>query len=138
MKEFRVQNIHGDLIGKIQLTDEWVDSITKVREALLLIPLIYKPSVELLAFTLSPQPAREAVPEGPIDFRDLTQVVSFKDFTYDHTYKIQEKTLLQPQLEAKGYTDCQWGPGETDSFGPLTRVCKARDQDGHLIHFVYG
>jgi hypothetical protein len=72
------------------------------------------------------------------EYYDLTIVVNFKDFKYDENYRQQEIDLLQPQLEALGYTDIKWGDGERDSFGPLTRTCTAKNRYGLVDHFFYG
>jgi len=72
-------------------------------------------------------------------YEDLEHVISFKNFDYcGATYYNQEVEILQPQLEKLGYTEIKWLPGESDSFGPLSRVCRAFDKDGELHWFVYG
>jgi hypothetical protein len=68
----------------------------------------------------------------------LESVIDFADFKYDHTYREQEGVLLVPQLEALGYTHITWQPGEYDSFGPLTRVCRARNRFNEVVWFIYG
>jgi hypothetical protein len=74
--------------------------------------------------------------EMPID---LSTIISFAGFWNNHTaYRRGEIEILQPRLEAKGYMDVEWYPGETDSFGPLTRMCKALDPNGKTITFFYG
>lgn len=73
----------------------------------------------------------------PINFMPLHEVVSFEDYDFNGRLEQQEKEILQPQLEALGYTNISWEPGDEDSFGPLVRVCKAY-LDGKLIHLVYG
>jgi len=52
-------------------------------------------------------------------------------------YMTGEKDILQPRLEAKGYTNIIFSMGEYDSFGPLSRVVNAR-LNGERIKFIYG
>jgi hypothetical protein len=69
----------------------------------------------------------------------LPDIISFNKFDYSGaTYVNQEETILQPQLEKLGYTEIKWLPGESDSFGPLSRVCRAFDKEGELHWFYYG
>jgi hypothetical protein len=69
----------------------------------------------------------------------LPDIISFREFDYSvAVYVNQELTILQPQLEKLGYTEIIWLPGEEDSFGPLSRVCRAFDEDGNLHWFYYG
>ena len=73
------------------------------------------------------------------NYKDLEDVIDFEGFNYHpSSYQKEEVELLQPQLEALGYTEIRWLPGETDSFGPLTRVYRAFDKDGELHWFIYG
>ena len=73
------------------------------------------------------------------NYEDLITLISFEGFEWDSkTFYQQERDLLQPRMEALGYTEIIWLQGETDSFGPLTRVCRAFDKDGELHWFVYG
>jgi hypothetical protein len=69
---------------------------------------------------------------------NLMDLISFDGFGFDENYREQEKTILQPQLERLGYTDIQWGEGERDTWGPLTRTCRAYTRDGELTRFFYG
>ena len=73
----------------------------------------------------------------PIDYIDLTTVISFEGFNYADWFD-GERRWLQPRLEELGYTDVKWERGETDSFGPLTRVCVAKNPEGETVKFVYG
>jgi hypothetical protein len=73
----------------------------------------------------------------PIEYKDLQDVIDFTGFKHD-MYRTGEQAILQPQLEALGYTHIKWSMGEEDSFGPLTRVCMARDKNGVVSWFVYG
>jgi hypothetical protein len=72
----------------------------------------------------------------------LSTVISFAGFEFishgSHSFAEQEKTILQPRLEELGYTDIRWFEGETDSFGPLTRRCRAVNPDGDTVWFMYG
>lgn len=81
------------------------------------------------------------VTQHPTDrFENLYDFVAFDGFDFS-LYRKGELELLQPQLEAIGYYDIEWLPGETDSFGPLSRVCKAKIlKDGkiEIVWFMYG
>ena len=68
----------------------------------------------------------------------LSSVISLEGLTYGKGYRQQELDLLQPRLEALGYTEIEWGEGESDSFGPLTRVCQATNTSGVREYFFYG
>ncbi len=63
--------------------------------------------------------------------------VSFDGFDWDQ-YGTSEWEVLTPQLHDWGFREIKWGPGETDSFGPLSRVATMRDQDGSIVRFCYG
>lgn len=70
---------------------------------------------------------------------NIQDLISFKDFDFSTaTYRQQEIEILQPQLEAYGFTDINWYDGERDSFGPLTRMVSAVHPDGNLIEMFYG
>lgn len=76
--------------------------------------------------------------ENPaIEYKNLMDLIEFRDFEFGQ-YRTHEEIILQPQLKNLGYTDILWLPGETDSFGPLTRVCKAKNPGGEVVWFVYG
>jgi hypothetical protein len=79
------------------------------------------------------------VNEYPTDrYEDLMDFVSFDGFDFSTSkYRRDELELLQPQLEALGYYDIEWLPGETDSWGPLTRVCKAKILKNGVIEIVW-
>jgi hypothetical protein len=68
---------------------------------------------------------------------DLHKFISFEGFNYDNYY-VDEREILQPQLEELGFSEFEWSMGEADSFGPLTRVCKAKTSNDQIVHFVYG
>lgn len=72
-------------------------------------------------------------------YGDLSKLISFEGFSFARErYRRDELNILQPRLEDLGYHDIEWGPGETDSFGPLTRVCSAKTSTGHTVWFCYG
>jgi hypothetical protein len=73
----------------------------------------------------------------PCPYQDLSQVISFEGFSYPDYYR-GEREILQPRLEALGYTNVQWYMGEQDEFGPLSRVCYATKADGNIERFIYG
>jgi hypothetical protein len=78
-------------------------------------------------------------PPGPV-YIPLMTVIDFEGFEFlSHGgYIEQEREILQPRLEALGYSNIYWFEGETDSFGPLTRRCRAVDKRGDTVWFVYG
>lgn len=69
-------------------------------------------------------------------YEALQDYISFEGFSYA-IYYYGEQHLLQPQLEAIGYINVTWLPGEQDDFGPLSRVCRA-EKDGKTFWFSYG
>jgi hypothetical protein len=68
----------------------------------------------------------------------LGSVISLEGLKYGSGYRQEELDVLQPRLEALGYTEIEWGAGESDSFGPLTRVCQATNTFGVREFFFYG
>jgi len=76
-------------------------------------------------------------PDPPREYISLEDLISFQGFDYTQ-WLHGEEHILQPQLEAFGYTDIQWKQAEYDSFGPLTRTCKAKNSDGSAVWFIYG
>jgi len=73
--------------------------------------------------------------------QNLADIISFARFRFNvstSAIKRQEKEILEPQLVGLGYTDIEWSMGEEDSFGPLSRLCKAVDHNGDEVTFVYG
>jgi len=77
--------------------------------------------------------------KDPEEYEELTNIISFEGFDFDpKTYLDQEIDILTPQLKVLGYTEIRWLPGETDSFGPLTRICKAVSPAGKEVTFFYG
>lgn len=77
------------------------------------------------------------VKSPPIEYKDLVSIIGFEGFRYEH-YQVDEEMVLQPRMENLGYSHIKWLPGETDSFGPLSRVCMARNRNGEVVWFVYG
>lgn len=75
--------------------------------------------------------------EESVSYVDLTDVVNFEGFDWEKYYE-GERDILQPQLEALGYIRFEWGMGEQDSFGPLSRMCKALNTEGKVAWFFYG
>jgi hypothetical protein len=70
-------------------------------------------------------------------YYDLSSIISFDDFHFEN-YSEDEVSVLQPRLESLGYKNITWLKGETDSFGPLTRICHAYTADNQLTRFMYG
>jgi len=68
---------------------------------------------------------------------ELDEVISFEGFVFSKWYE-GEPQILQPRLEALGYTNVKWFMGERDSFGPLTRYCEATTPDGDRVKLWYG
>jgi len=79
------------------------------------------------------------MPNGELvrDYKDLYEYISFEGFHFADYYD-GEREILQPRLEALGYTDIKWSMGERDSFGPLTRVCRAVSVENKVTWFIYG
>lgn len=75
--------------------------------------------------------------ENTSPFEDLSDLIHFDGFDVDN-WRRSEMDLLEPRLRELGFSDIRWGPGETDSFGPLTRICTATDQNGIKRRFIYG
>jgi hypothetical protein len=74
-------------------------------------------------------------------YRNLGDVISFARFHFNvptSAIKRQEREILEPQLIDLGYTDITWWMGEEDSFGPLSRLCRAIDKHGDEVTFIYG
>jgi len=70
---------------------------------------------------------------------ELYELISFEGFSYAlDQYLIDEREILQPQLEALGYTRIIWVKGESDDFGPLTRVVVMTDPSGKRCYGIYG
>ncbi len=81
----------------------------------------------------------ENTSEGGPTYEELSNVISIEGLSWEpNRYLDDELNILQPRLVAVGYTEIEWGPGEHDSFGPLTRTCTARDAAGEVRAFIYG
>lgn len=76
-------------------------------------------------------------PDPPREYKDLMELIDFRDFEF-RNWRTGEEYVLKPQLVELGYHNVEFLPGETDSFGPLTRVCRAKDPGGNVVWFVYG
>ena len=63
--------------------------------------------------------------------------IDWSKFKYSDYYK-SEQDLIKPVLQNSGFTHVQFSMGEYDSFGPLTRVVIAKDNNGRVHKFVYG
>lgn len=70
-------------------------------------------------------------------YKDLFEIIDFGAFRFSE-YRDGEIEILQPQLEALGYTDIMWFDGEADFFGSLSRICRATHPDGNIEQFIYG
>lgn len=78
-------------------------------------------------------------PADAPEYEELSNVISLEGITFQReTYLDEELNILQPRLVALGYTQIRWSMGDSDAFGPLTRVCIARDAAGEVRRFVYG
>jgi hypothetical protein len=73
----------------------------------------------------------------PTEYIVLEEFIDFNGFDFNQ-WRTGETYILEPQLEKLGYTDIEWSMGEKDSFGPLTRVCKAKNSSGETMWFIYG
>lgn len=71
-------------------------------------------------------------------FTELYSVIPWPAaFDYSN-YRHDEAALLQPLLEAAGYRNVSFHMGECDSFGPVTRIVRARTSQGARVAFIYG
>lgn len=75
--------------------------------------------------------------ESSEEYLELMDHIDFAGFDFG-SYAQHEVELLQPKLMEQGYTNIRWMMGDYDSFGPLTRVCRAVAPDGKVVKFVYG
>lgn len=83
--------------------------------------------------------AHSFAPPDAIEYEELSNVISLEGIQYTRdTYLDDELNVLQPRLVSCGFTDIKWRMGDSDAFGPLTRVCTCRDAAGELRFFVYG
>jgi hypothetical protein len=73
------------------------------------------------------------------DAKDLMELLGDAASNFDFAeYVYGEKNILEPLLEAKGYTHVTFYMIEQDSFGPLIRGCAAIAPDGKRVRFFYG
>ena len=72
-----------------------------------------------------------------IEYKHLEDLIDFEGFSFDK-WRTGEVSILEPQLHKLGYHDLVWSMGDFDSFGPLTRVCKAKNSSGEVVWFIYG
>lgn len=64
--------------------------------------------------------------------------LSFNNFDWSRYWE-GESDILQPQIEDRGFIVLEWGRGETDSCGPLTREALLEHcVTGEKVIFVYG
>lgn len=73
--------------------------------------------------------------------QNLGEVISFARFHFNVSTSAimrQEKEILEPQLTDLGYSNITWLSGETDAFGPLSRLCRVTNSDGDEEVFFYG
>ena len=63
--------------------------------------------------------------------------LDWSQFSY-RDYKRCEKEVLEPQLKKLRFKNFFWFNGESDSFGPLTRMGNMNDPEGRTVSFVYG
>lgn len=70
-------------------------------------------------------------------YDSMIEGLSFEGFDWKNYWE-SEKEILQPQLEALGLTVEKWFNGETDSWGPLSRVALIVDAYGQRAYFIYG
>ena len=72
-------------------------------------------------------------------YPDLADIISFEGFSFESSkYITEELEILQPRMEALGYKEIVFFPGEVDSFGPLTRLVMCINPDGNQVTFIYG
>lgn len=71
------------------------------------------------------------------NFGELYDHIDMTGFDYGK-YREHEQSILKPRLEEKGFTDIKFIPGETDSFGPLSRGVRMTNKDGNRGTAWYG
>ena len=128
----------GDMFDVPDLRDRLVQRITEDRRGI--VPAVIAHDVEVVMEVLEVWLLQSYVREENVNAKEyimLTDLISFSYFDYGE-YIRDEKAILTPQLEHLGYTDIIWGSGEADSFGPLTRICRAKDKFGNAQYFMYG
>ena len=53
-------------------------------------------------------------------------------------YDKWEAEVAEPALHDLGFKQVRWHSGESDSFGPLSRVASCLDSDGNRVQLMYG
>lgn len=71
---------------------------------------------------------------------DLMKILPYSVWTLFSfsTWDEDEEKVLKPALKRLGYTDIYFFSGESDSFGPLTRIVRMTKKNGQRITAVYG
>lgn len=72
-----------------------------------------------------------------IQYKELGDTISFEGFEFNNHID-GENNILKPRLEEAGFHNVRFYDGERDSFGPLSRVCYATDEQEKIHHFIYG
>lgn len=76
--------------------------------------------------------------EGERKYLDDDQI-DMSGLSYDRwSFYDEEVSILQPRLEAMGFTVLAWFNGEADSFGPLIRCARMSHPEHGRVTFVYG
>lgn len=76
--------------------------------------------------------------EGERKYLDDDQI-DMSGLSYDRwSFYDEEVSILQPRLEALGFTVLSWFSGESDSFGPLVRCARMDHPEHGRVTFVYG
>lgn len=63
--------------------------------------------------------------------------INWSEFSWSE-YGQSEQRFIKPVLEAAGYHSIRFSMGESDSFGPLSRIVHAMDAKGVIHLFYYG
>jgi len=86
------------------------------------------------------QTARKAEVERlEAEARDLLDFIGDDARAFDFgKYREGEDQILRPALERRGFSNVRFYMGEEDSFGPLSRMCAAKDPNGAEVRFYYG
>lgn len=75
----------------------------------------------------------------PKTYINLMELISFDGFDFSNEgFLKSEQDIIKPQLEEMGFTNIFFRAGESDSFGPLTRVVQATTFQGKVVWFFYG
>jgi hypothetical protein len=71
------------------------------------------------------------------NFGDVADHIDMSGFDFRKYYQ-HEQSILKPRLEEKGFTDIQFIPGETDSWGALSRGVRMTNKHGQRGTAWYG